>query len=174
MRVRPGDCAFVRSGVGRLGTGGASRGLGAGLRPGDGDRNVRSIIEPTLGVLVSSRRRLPSRPGADERDGLRRKALLDCTSDTIVGLIGRARRAAAAAAEERDGVWLFSPRANAEAAAVAALALAVSFVKGCGDRTRNMVSAILNGKQKSTTARAHKIESHGRDLAKCGGHSREL
>lgn len=174
MRVRPGDCAFGRSGVGRLGTGGTSRGFGAGLRPGDGERNVRSIIEPTLGVLVSSRRRLPFRPCADERDGLRLKALFDCTSDTTVGLIGRALSAAAAAADERDGVWLLSRLANAEAAAVAAFALAVSFVRGCGDRTRNMISAVMNSKRKSPAATAHKIESRGHDLAKCGGRNRTL
>jgi len=43
-------------------------------------------------------------------------------------VVGRAFRAAAAAADERDGV--VSRRKNAEAAAVAALGLAVSRVNG--------------------------------------------
>lgn len=43
-------------------------------------------------------------------------------------MVGRAFRAAAAAADERDGV--VSRRKNAEAAAVAALGLAVSRVNG--------------------------------------------
>lgn len=114
--------------------GGTLYGTGAGLRPGDGDRNVRSLIEPTLGVRVSSR----LLPVAEDTDGLRRERRFDCTSATFVGLVGRDLSAAAAAAEESDASE--ARRLNAEAAAVAALTLAVSLVKGCGERTRYMVS----------------------------------
>ena len=114
--------------------GGASRGIGAGLRPGEGDRNVRSIIEPTLGVRVNSSRL----PVAEDTDGLRRESRFDCTAATFVGLVGRDLSAAAAAAEEREASE--ARRMNAEAAAVAALALAVSLVNGCGERTRYMIS----------------------------------
>jgi hypothetical protein len=54
---------------------------------------------------------------------------LDWTSATLVGVVGLARRAAAAAADEREGDWV-SRRMKAEAAAVAALGLAVSLVRG--------------------------------------------
>lgn len=86
---------------------------------------MRSIIEPTLGVRISSRRL----PVVDATDGLRRERRFDCTSATMVGLVGRALSAAAAAAEERDASE--ERRMKAEAAAVAALALAVSLVNGC-------------------------------------------
>jgi hypothetical protein len=49
----------------------------------------------------------------------------------LVGVVGRALRAAAAAADDRDGV--VSRRKKADAAAVAALGLAVSLVNGCDD-----------------------------------------
>lgn len=92
-------------------------------------------MELTLGVRVSSRRLFV----VEDKEGLLRESLLDCTSATLVGLVGRALRAAAAAAEEREASE--ARRINAEAAAVAALALAVSLVKGCGgERTRYMVS----------------------------------
>lgn len=95
-------------------------------------------MEPTLGVLVSSRRLDVSRPAAEERDGLRRSARFDWTSATFVGLVGRAFNAAAAAADEREAFESLRPKADA--AAVAALGLAVSLVKGCGERTTYMVS----------------------------------
>lgn len=95
-------------------------------------------MEPTLGVLVSSRRLDDSRPVADDTDGLRRIALLDWTSATFVGLVGLAFNAAAAAADDREA---FEPlRTNADAAAVAALGSAVSLVSGCDERTRYIVS----------------------------------
>lgn len=65
----------------------------------------------------------------EDTDGLRRDSLFDCTSATLVGLVGRDLKAAAAAAEERDASE--ARRIKAEAAAVAAFALAVSLVKGC-------------------------------------------
>lgn len=46
----------------------------------------------------------------------------------MVGVVGRALRAAAAAADDKDGV--VSRRKKADAAAVAALGLAVSLVNG--------------------------------------------
>lgn len=85
---------------------------------------MRSIIEPTLGVLVSSL----LLPDIDDTDGLRRMVRLDCTSATLVGVMGRALRAAAAAAEDKDGFdWR---RINADAAAVAAFESAESRVRG--------------------------------------------
>lgn len=91
-------------------------------------RKVRSIIEPTLGDLVSSRRPL-TLPVRELREGLLLLALFDCTSATFVGVIGRALRAAAAAAEDKDE--LESRRLmNTAAAAVAASGSAVSLVKG--------------------------------------------
>ncbi|GAO14505.1 hypothetical protein UVI_02032160 [Ustilaginoidea virens] len=82
------------------GTGGTCS-LGAELRAGEGVRKVRSIIEPTLGVLVSSRRPLEL-PAKELTEGLLLIARFDCTSATFVGVIGRALRAAAAAAEDKD------------------------------------------------------------------------
>lgn len=119
---------MIWSTLGNAGTGGTSRSLGAGLRPGEGVRKVRSIIEPTLGVLVSSRPPL-TLPVREVREGLLLCALFDCTSATFVGVIGRALRAAAAAAEDKDEVE--SRRLmNTAAAAVAALGFAVSLVRG--------------------------------------------
>lgn len=115
---------------GMLGSGGTSWLPGAALRAGDGERNVRSVMEPELGVRRSSCLPL-SRVVllADDTDALLLTARFDCTWDTFVGVVGRALRAAAAAADdnELDG----SRRMKAEAAAVAALGLAVSLVKGC-------------------------------------------
>lgn len=75
-------------------------------------------MEPTLGVLVSSRRPL-TLPVRDVREGLLLCARFDCTSATFVGVIGRALSAAAAAAEDKDE--LESRRLmNTAAAAVAA------------------------------------------------------
>lgn len=73
----------------------------------------------------------PSRLVVDEIDGFL-LVRLDCTSATIVGVVGRALNAAAAAADDsdEDDAW----RKNAEAAAVAAFGFAVSFVSGCGDK----------------------------------------
>lgn len=60
----------------------------------------------------------------DEVDSARRSILFVWTSATDVGLVGRARKAAAAAADEREALeaWLFR---KAWAAAVAAEGLAV-------------------------------------------------
>ena len=64
-----------------------------------------------------------------------------CTSPTLVGVCGRARRAAAAAAEERDLLgFCFAADMNADAAAVAALGFAVAAeVEGYG-RVTDVVS----------------------------------
>lgn len=88
-------------------------------------------MELLLGALRISGRGAPRpRPAVEDMEALRRTALLDWTSDTLVGVVGLARRAAAAAAEERDGDCV-SRRINADAAAVAALGFAVSLVRGC-------------------------------------------
>lgn len=114
---------------GILGTGGTSWACGAATRAGEGegDRKVRSVIELALGDRCSSRLLL-SRLPVDETEALLRATLFDCTCDTLVGVVGRAFRAAAAAADDRDGVD--SRLRKAEAAAVAALGLAVSRVNG--------------------------------------------
>ncbi len=132
----PPAAAFLLASMwssGMFGTGGTLRSLGIGLRPpGDGDRKVRSIMEPTLGVRRSwlpGERSLP--PGMEATEGLLRTARLDWTSATLVGVMGRARNAAAAAADDSEA--LEPRRMNAEAAAVAALGSAVSLVRGCRD-----------------------------------------
>jgi hypothetical protein len=112
-----------------LGTGGTSC-LPRGVRPpGDGDRNVRSLMEPTLGLLCS----LPlprSRPAGEDSDEARRCTLFEGTSATFVGGLDCARKAAAAAAEDNEGWAVEWPRMKADAAAVAAVGSAVSFVRG--------------------------------------------
>jgi len=67
----------------------------------------------------------------DEMDALRRSVRLVWTSETLVGVVGRAFRAAAAAAEDRDLGTFDSRRLKAESAAVAALGFAVADDKGC-------------------------------------------
>lgn len=90
-------------------------------------------MDPTLGDLC--RLDLPlSRLPIDETEGLRRAARFDWTSATLVGVVGRALRAAAAAADESEVEA--SRRMNADAAAVAALGFAVSLVRGYLPGTR--------------------------------------
>jgi hypothetical protein len=140
-------CAAERERVmffGIDGTGGASGALGT-PRAGEGSRKVRSDIDP----LLPRRSRVPF-PGVpltdpafelaiDEFDPALRSILLVCTSPTDTGLVGRARNAAAAAEAERDALeaWLFK---KAEAAAVAALALAVEEFKGCRKDCQRLLS----------------------------------
>lgn len=116
------------------GTGGASGALGT-PRAGEGSRKVLSDIEPPLprrssvvpgGPLVDPATELP----IDEVDPALRSILLVWTSPTDMGLVGRARSAAAAAAAERDALEAWFLR-KADAAAVAALALAVEEFSGC-------------------------------------------
>jgi hypothetical protein len=64
-------------------------------------------------------------------DALRRRVRFVCTSATLVGVVGRARRAAAAAAAESDDEAFGSWRLKTAAAAVAALGSAVAAVRGC-------------------------------------------
>lgn len=120
------DC-FWGSVFGKLGTGGASCGTGAGLRPGEGDLKVRSVIELALGDLWSC---FPwrDRSGLLVREALLLRARFDWTSATLVGVVGRALRAAAAAADDNE--FEGSLRMKAEAAAVAAFGFAVSLVRG--------------------------------------------
>lgn len=69
-------------------------------------------------------------PADDDCDELLRCVRLVCTSATLVGVMGLALRAAAAAAALKDllaGEW----RAKAEAAADAALGFAVEALRGC-------------------------------------------
>lgn len=110
-----------------LGIGGTSCFL-RGVRPGDGDRNVRSLIELTLGLLCCLLFLPRSRLAGDDNEEVRRCVLLEEISATFVGALGCARKAAAAAAEDNDGAGL--PRMKADAAAVVALRSAVSFVRG--------------------------------------------
>jgi hypothetical protein len=69
-------------------------------------------------------------PADEDRDALLRVVLLVWTSATLVGVVGRALRAAAAAAALSEEV-LDSRRVKAEMAAVAALGLAVEALRGC-------------------------------------------
>lgn len=66
-------------------------------------------------------------------DALRRIVRFVWTSAIRVGVIGRARRAAAAAAADREGFesWRLKTAAAAVVAAVVALGLAVAAVSGC-------------------------------------------
>lgn len=87
-------------------------------------------MELTLGLLCSLL--LPrSRPMGDDSEAVRRWLLFEETCATFVGGLGCARKAAAAAAEDRDDDGAGLPRMKADAAAVAALGSAVSFVRGC-------------------------------------------
>jgi hypothetical protein len=92
--------------LGIAGTGGASEALGTGCdRAGEAARNVRSDIEPELplrsswasGGPLADPVELPT----DEVEPALRSVLFVCTSATEVGVVGRALRAAAAAAEDR-------------------------------------------------------------------------
>lgn len=68
----------------------------------------------------------------EDTEALRRMVRFVCTSATFVGVWGRARRAAAAAAEESAlfGFWLAADM-KADAAAVVALGFAVAGFRGC-------------------------------------------
>ena len=90
-------------------------------------------MDPLLGVRRSGCRPL-SRLPVDETDALRRAARFDWTWATLVGVVGRAFSAAAAAAEDKVGFEAGSLRMKAEAAAVAAFGLAVSLVRGYSGR----------------------------------------
>lgn len=68
-------------------------------------------------------------PAEEAVDALRRNVRLVWTSDTRVGVMGRAARAAAAAAADKEE--LDSWRLKTAAAAVAAFGLAVVAVSGC-------------------------------------------
>jgi len=127
-------CAFDKDiFLGRAGTGGASTALGT-CRAGDGSRNVRSDIELLLPLLSKEAPGGPltdpvvELPTEDVEPALR-SILLVCTSATDVGVVGRLRRAAPAAADAREALeaWLFR---KAWAAAVAALGFALEAFKG--------------------------------------------
>lgn len=109
------------------GTGGASAALGTGCE-GEGSRNVRSLIDEELPLRSSCGRDCPfddpvTELPIDDVEPLLRRVRLVCTSATLVGVVGLDRRAAAAAAEDRDALeaWFFK---KACAAAVAAEGLA--------------------------------------------------
>lgn len=97
------------------------------MRPGEGDLKVRSVIELALGDLWSC---FPwrDRSGLLVIEALLRRARFDWTSATLVGVVGRALSAAAAAADDNE--FEGSLRMKAEAAAVAAFGFAVSLVRG--------------------------------------------
>jgi hypothetical protein len=78
-------------------------------------------------------RRAPTAALPDEEtEVLRRAVRLVCTSATFIGVWGRARRAAAAAAEDSAllGSW-FAADMKADAAAVVAFGFALAVFKGC-------------------------------------------
>lgn len=127
-------CDVVGSAGGRFfgiaGTGGASPQLGrADPRFGDGSRNVRSVIEPELPLRSSWD---PGGPRTDpetelpieEFELVLRIVLFVWTSATDVGVVGRARNAAAAAAADKEALDAWGLRkANAAAACAEAFAL---------------------------------------------------
>jgi hypothetical protein len=132
------DLAGIEGGIlcGIAGTGGASGALGTGAeRPGEGSRNVRSVIDPELPrrsncglwpFLWDPATELPM----EEVEPLLRRVLLVCTSATDVGVVGLDRSAVAAAAADREA---FESRffRKAWAAAVVALGLALDPLRGC-------------------------------------------
>ena len=138
------------------GTGGASAALGT-ARAGEGSLKVRSDIDP---LLPRRSRECPGGPLADPATELPidevepdlRSILLVWTSPTDIGLVGRARNAAAAAAADSDALetWFFK---KAEAAAVAALALAVEEFKGCREHGQSLPSCHTDAERAHRTAR---------------------
>lgn len=119
------DIGATRSGI--AGTGGRPSTSLRGVvgRRGEFDRRDLSDMEPALGDLLNPC--LP--PRSPVADALRRMVRLVWTSATLVGVIGRDRRAAAAAADDKleGDAW----RIKAEAAAVVAFGFAVAAVRGC-------------------------------------------
>ena len=118
---------------GIAGTGGASGALGTAC-DGDGSRNVRSVIDPELpfrcnvglcSPCIDPATELP----IEEVEPDLRRVLFVWTFATDVGVVGRDRRAAPAAAAARDALeaWFFR---KACAAAVAAEGLALSPLRG--------------------------------------------
>lgn len=116
---------------GIAGTGGASIALGTGCdeRFGEGSRKDLSDMEPLLPLRSSC--------GLDDAELCMEDVepdllivLFVCTSATEVGVVGRDRKAAAAAADDREALeaWFFR---KAWAAAVAAEALALDPLRGC-------------------------------------------
>jgi hypothetical protein len=127
-------CDCVGSAGGRFfgieGTGGTLSKLGrADPRFGDGSRNVRSVIEPELPLRSSWE---PGGPRTDpetelpieEFEFVLRIVLFVWTSATDVGVVGRARKAAAAAAADKEALDAWGLR-KASAAAVCAEAFAL-------------------------------------------------
>jgi hypothetical protein len=127
-------CDFVGSAGGRFfgmaGTGGATPKPGrADALFGDGSRNVRSVIEPELPLRSSWD---PGGPCTDpdtelpieEFELVLRIVLFVWTSATDVGVVGRARNAAAAAAADNVALDAWGLR-KANAAAVCAEAFAL-------------------------------------------------
>lgn len=140
-----------RMSSGMVGTGGASSAV-IGVRCGDGERNVRSVMELWLGDLCMPL--LVSWLPCDDTEALRLCVRFVCTSATLMGVVGRDRNAAAAAAaEEREE--LDARRANAEAAAVAAFGFAVAAVSGwnckrvSGRQQRNVLEATSASRRSS-------------------------
>lgn len=116
--------------LGIAGTGGTSSKLGrADPLFGDGSRNVLSVIDPELPLRSSW---APGGPRIDpgtelpieEFELVLRIVLFVCTSATDVGVVGRARNAAAAAAADKEALEAWGLR-KANAAAVCAEAFAL-------------------------------------------------
>ncbi len=127
LAARLCDCVGTAAGrlLGMAGTGGALSKLGR-VDPlfGDGSRKVRSVIEPELPLRSSW---LPGGPRVDpetelpieEFELVLRIVLFVWTSATDVGVVGRARNAAAAAAADKEALDGWGLR-KANAAAVCA------------------------------------------------------
>lgn len=108
LEARRFDCFMDLMWLGITGTGGASTALGTGeARDGDASRKVRSVMEPELDLrckvgvcALNPEAALPT----DDMDPCRRIVLLVSTTETSIGVVGRDRSAAAAAADESDDV----------------------------------------------------------------------
>jgi hypothetical protein len=90
--------------LGTAGTGGASGSCGLGPRPGDGLRNVRSVIDPELDCRWGPPGRCCTAPLLLEDAELRRTMRFVTVSPTGVGVVTWVRSAAAAAALDRFGL----------------------------------------------------------------------
>ena len=118
-------CPYV-SGI--AGTGGASAAGGLCPRFGDGSRNVLSDMEALLSLRSSIEFGRPDTEPVRELETelLRRIMRFVCTSATLVGVVGRERNAAPAAAAARPELlfdWARKAWAAADVAAASTVAL---------------------------------------------------
>lgn len=128
-------------------------------RCGLGDLKLRSVIDAELPLLCSAGltllSTLPPALPREETEALRRTVRFVWTAETSVGVVGRALRAAAAAAEDKEGLALGSRRRKAERAAVAAEGFAVEVVRGCMITEISLLVIIIDNKQSQLSQKAN-------------------